>query len=45
MRGLGICTLEATAKVHFSLCNKICAYYAKLYNRAERFVSKKVDVK
>ena len=38
--------LEAIAKLAIcSFANHFLAYYAKLYNRAERFESKKVEVK
>jgi hypothetical protein len=35
--------LEAIAKYRFTFCNQILDNYAKLYNRAERFESKKVE--
>jgi hypothetical protein len=35
--------LEAIAKYRFTFCDQILTYYAKLYNRAERFESKKVE--
>ncbi len=35
--------LQAIAKQHLFFANHFLAYYAKLYNRAERFESKKVE--
>jgi hypothetical protein len=37
------CDSQATAEQQFTVCNIFLIDYAKLYNRAERFESKKVE--